>query len=119
MSDVKRYNLVSYGAKMEEANNGNFRLNSDYESLQEENKRLREALMGNLKDIEIGDYVKIEYTEGRRMKGSSIKGKVIEITPTHRQIKVDSGWCAHAGDKILEHIKANEQEQALEKQDEG
>ena len=57
-------------------------------------------------DIEIGDYVKVEYTGTGHMSGGSIEGNVVEIWNNEpRQRRVQSGWCFHPKDKLLLHTK--------------
>jgi len=52
--------------------------------------------------VNIGDYLEIQYTGGERFKGGIIRGKVVEITPSCRQVKLETGWCGHDGDLILQ-----------------
>lgn len=57
--------------------------------------------------IKLGDYVEVEYTTGERMKGGRIKGKITELwSPEldgHYQARVESGWCFHDNDLLIEH----------------
>ena len=56
------------------------------------------------KELNIGDYVKVEYTTGKEMKGSRIWGKITKLWPSHPyQAQLESGWCFHENDKIIEH----------------
>ena len=56
---------------------------------------------GPLADIEVGDFVHIEYTSG----SGRISGPVTKIWPGYKQIQLKNGWCFHPGDKILQHKK--------------
>lgn len=63
------------------------------------------------KTIKLGDFMKVEYTTGERMKGGTIKGKVVELwspelSNGHLQARLDCGWCFHNHDKILQHESA-------------
>jgi len=59
------------------------------------------------KELSLGDFVEVEYTSGTRMKGGRIKGKITELwspdLDKHYQARVESGWCFHDGDLILQH----------------
>ena len=60
------------------------------------------------KDISLGDYVKVMYMTGKRLKGGTIEGNIVEIwTPENGegllQARVDSGWCFHDHDEIVIH----------------
>lgn len=59
------------------------------------------------KIVKLGDYVRVRYTPGGRMEGETISGKVIELwslkDDNHLQGRVESGWCFHDNDEILEH----------------
>ncbi len=62
------------------------------------------------KRVQIGDTVKVKYTSGARTKGGFIGGKIVELwCPTkdgHLQGRIESGWCFHDGDEIIEHYSA-------------
>ncbi len=66
---------------------------------------MSEELMSRLdcKNLNIGDYVVIEYSTGEKMKGGRITGKVKEIKLSYGQVQLESGWCAHNGDIVVEH----------------
>lgn len=56
------------------------------------------------KKIKLGDYVEVEFTTGARFKGGRIKGKITELwSDGHLQARVESGWCFHDNDNILDH----------------
>ena len=64
--------------------------------------------------IRLGDYVKVEYTSGKRFKGGQIKGCVTRLYSlmhgdNRKQAQLESGWCFHEGDKIIEHREALKQ----------
>ena len=57
--------------------------------------------------VNLGDYVKVRYTTGKRFKGGIIAGKITELwsleKDNHLQGRVENGWCFHDHDKILSH----------------
>ena len=65
--------------------------------------------------VRLGDYIKAEYTSGKRMKGGQIKGNVTKMwSLSHgdncKQVQLDKGWCFHEGDKIIEHKPVNKEQ---------
>lgn len=61
----------------------------------------------NIDKLEIGDQVIIEYSTGDRMKGGRITGTVKTLTPSHRQVQLNTGWCGHDGDYLIEHKRVS------------
>ncbi len=61
-------------------------------------------------DIKLGDWVQVKYTGAGRMCGGTIEGKVTELwspdLDKHYQGRVESGWCFHDHDEIIEHREA-------------
>jgi hypothetical protein len=56
-------------------------------------------------DIKLGDFMKVRYSSGRRMKGALIEGTVTELWDKgHVQARLSCGWCFHDNDEIIEHI---------------
>ena len=51
--------------------------------------------------VSIGDYVKVRYTTGREMKDAIVTGIVTKVWPY--QAQVNSMWCFHDHDELLEH----------------
>ncbi len=65
--------------------------------------------MWNLADVAVGDYieVRIENKQGdRNLDGCVVYGRVKDIVPGHRMVRLDSGWCAHTKDTLIKHTKA-------------
>ena len=66
------------------------------------------------KEIQLGDYVKVEYTTGIQFKGGTIKGKITELWDNtvggNLQGRVENGWCFHDNDIIIEHIPKDSNE---------
>ena len=56
-------------------------------------------------NIEIGDYVEVQYTSGRKFKNAIIKGKIVELWDDNfKQAQLSNGWCFHNEDRILTYI---------------
>ena len=57
--------------------------------------------------LRLGDYVRVQYATGERMRGAIISGTITELwSPEHNnhlQARVSSGWCFHDCDEILKH----------------
>ena len=67
--------------------------------------------MWNLDDVEIGDFIKVQIINkrgDRNLDGAVMKGTIKELVPSHRFARLDSGWCAHTKDILLEHKKKEE-----------
>jgi hypothetical protein len=60
----------------------------------------RKQIMGNLNDLEIGDYVEVRYKDG----SGKVKGTITKLwVSPHAQAQVNNGWCFHPGDEITIH----------------
>lgn len=60
----------------------------------------------SLDGVEVGDYVavRVENKKGdRNLDGAIIKGKVKDLVPKHSMARLESGWCVHTKDVLLEH----------------
>lgn len=61
------------------------------------------------KTIKVGDYIKVRYATGERLKGGTIQGNVTKVWNGENnkkglyQIQVNNGWCCHPEDELLEH----------------
>jgi len=67
--------------------------------------------MWNLDEVKIGDFIKVQIVNkrgDRNLDGLVIKGIVKELVPTYRFARLDSGWCAHTKDILLEHKEAED-----------
>jgi hypothetical protein len=54
--------------------------------------------------VHVGDFVKVRYETGCEFKGGTIQGEVIELLNAPLiQGQVESGWCFHDHDTIIEH----------------
>lgn len=68
----------------------------------------------NFNELSVGDHVVVEFTDGVRLKGGRIIGKITRIwTPQEHsagmwQGQVNNSWCFHAGDELIEHKPALE-----------
>ena len=61
--------------------------------------------MINFNTLKVGDYVKVEFTEGTWSKGGTIKGTLTKLwnDDKHIQGQVDNAWCFHQCDNLIEH----------------
>ena len=59
--------------------------------------------------LTLGDFYKIRYETGERMRGGTIQGPLTRIwTPEehragHWQGQINNGWCFHEEDTVVEH----------------
>ena len=67
------------------------------EALRKELKAANEVLLGQFKDVKVGDYVRCKGAWG---------GYVTELNPLYRFVKLDNGWCLHQSDELIEHQPA-------------
>ena len=57
-------------------------------------------------DVKVGDFIstKVVNKKGdRNLDGSIIEGKIVELVPSHNMVRLESGWCCHEKDELLEH----------------
>lgn len=68
-------------------------------------------------NVEVGDYVEVEYTTGKRLKGGILRGTITKLWDKEgddypiapgKQAQINDGWCFHDVDKILKHIPREE-----------
>jgi len=63
--------------------------------------------MGWLDSVSVGDWVEVEIINphgDRNLDGGILKGTVTEIVGSpHYMVRLDTGWCAHSKDRLLEH----------------
>ena len=68
----------------------------------------RKQIMGDLNDLQIGDYVEVRYKDG----SGKVKGKITKLwVSPHAQAQVNDGWCFHLGDEILVHEPSTDTEE--------
>lgn len=62
----------------------------------------------NVNDMAIGDFIKVQVINkkgDRNLDGTIIKGKIKDLVASHNMVRLESGWCCHTKDKLLEHNK--------------
>lgn len=63
--------------------------------------------------IGIGDFVMVRYRNGDWTANAVISGRITEIwdpaSDGHHQARVESGWCFHDKDEIVEHLAQAEE----------
>lgn len=62
----------------------------------------------NVEDMAIGDYIStgiMNKMGDRNLDGAVLRGTIVELVPSHNMVRLESGWCCHTKDKLLEHKK--------------
>jgi hypothetical protein len=57
-------------------------------------------------EITVGDYVEVEIVSrdtSHPLHGGKLTGRVAGEEPDYNMLRLDSGWCCHARDKLLVH----------------
>ena len=57
-------------------------------------------------DMKVGDYLSTQVInkEGdRNLDGAIIRGTIKELVPSYKMVRLESGWCCHEKDELLEH----------------
>ena len=65
----------------------------------------------DIESVRPGDYIRVEVVNKRgdcNLDGATISGIVKEVVVSHRMVRLDSGWCCHAKDLLIEHRRAEE-----------
>lgn len=65
--------------------------------------------MFDLTDIAVGDFVTVEVVNkrgDRNLDGARLSGVVKELVPGHNMARLESGWCVHTKDRLVEHRQA-------------
>jgi len=60
----------------------------------------------DLSAVEVGDYIKVQIVNkkgDRNLDGGTLAGTIVEINSTYQQAQLDTGWCVHTKDTLLEH----------------
>lgn len=68
----------------------------------------------NFDEVEVGDYVKCQTVNkkgDRNLDGQILFGIITEKNTKYRQIKLESGWCCHEKDLLLEHRPADKEQE--------
>lgn len=58
------------------------------------------------KEIGVGDFVRVVVVNkkgDRNLDGTVISGVVKDEVPSHNMLRLESGWCVHAKDRLVEH----------------
>jgi len=61
-----------------------------------------------VEDMAVGNYIVVQIVNkkgDRNLDGAILKGKITELIPSHNMVRLDSGWCCHTKDKLLEYTK--------------
>jgi len=58
-------------------------------------------------EMDVGDYVEVQYSNGKKFKGAILKGNITKLWDAPRkQGEVNNGWCFHDHDQVLHNKKA-------------
>jgi|GEM_PF-6035399 len=53
--------------------------------------------------VSVGDWIKVRIGGNGSLSGGYLYGTIVKIYPEIPQIKLDSGWCCHPTDIVIEH----------------
>jgi hypothetical protein len=57
-------------------------------------------------DMKVGDYIEVQIINkkgDRNLDGAILKGKIKDLEPSYKMVRLESGWCCHTEDKLLVH----------------
>jgi hypothetical protein len=66
-------------------------------------------MMWNVENMSVGDYIEVQVINkrgDRNLDGAIIYGKIKDLVPSHRMVRLESGWCCHTKDELLKHVPA-------------
>lgn len=58
-------------------------------------------------DVSVGDFIQsriINKKGDRNLDGCILSGHIKDLVPDFRMVRLDSGWCCHEKDELIEHI---------------
>ena len=61
--------------------------------------------MWSLEDVSVGDYIEVQIVNkkgDRNLDGAILRGRIKDIVPAHSMVRLESGWCCHTKDRLLE-----------------
>ena len=59
-----------------------------------------------IEEMSVGDYIEVQIVNkkgDRNLDGGILRGTIIELVPDYKMVRLDSKWCAHTKDTLLEH----------------
>lgn len=62
-----------------------------------------------IEGMAIGDYIEVQIINkkgDRNLDGMIKRGTIVELVPSYNMVRLESKWCCHTKDKLLEHIRA-------------
>ena len=60
----------------------------------------------HVEDTRIGDFIRVQIINkkgDRNLDGMILEGKIKDLVPSHGMVRLESGWCCHTKDLMLEH----------------
>jgi hypothetical protein len=68
--------------------------------------------MWRVEDMRAGDYVSVRIVNKRgdhNLDGGILRGIIKDMVVEHRMVRLESGWCCHEKDDLLEHREAGKE----------
>lgn len=59
-------------------------------------------------DMRPGDFIRVQIENkrgDRNLDGATLSGVIQECVPSHDMVRLESGWCCHTKDHLLEHVR--------------
>ncbi len=60
----------------------------------------------NVEDMAVGDIIKVMVVNkkgDRNLDGVIISGRIKDLEPKYDMVRLESGWCCHTKDRLLDH----------------
>ncbi len=60
-----------------------------------------------VEDMQVGDYISVRVNNphgDRNLDGVIIGGKIKDLEPSLKMVRLDTGWCCHTKDHLLGHV---------------
>jgi len=64
--------------------------------------------MWRVEDMQVGDFIRVRIINkrgDRNLDGMELSGKIKDLVQSHQMVRLESGWCCHTKDELLEHRK--------------
>lgn len=66
-----------------------------------------------VEDTRIGDFIRVQIINkkgDRNLDGAIVEGKIKDLVPSHKMVRLESGWCCHTKDLLLVHARQDDTE---------
>ena len=64
----------------------------------------------NVEDMTVGDTIKVMVVNkkgDKNLDGCILSGRIKDLKPEYDMVRLESGWCCHTKDRLLEHTQAS------------